>query len=108
MIDPDLPPPPSDRGLNCVHPEGWLKLDGMCFKMFEGNPLTWYDAEHACRKEGAHLVSVSDQKVKAVVHYLGTEINQPFFIGLRYDVSVFHKYFIDYFCVWCNFELNLK
>lgn len=57
--------------------------------MFEGTSLTWTDAELACTKDGGHLVSVSDQKVKAVVSYIASEVNQPFFIGLKYDVSLF-------------------
>lgn len=84
--DPQLPTPPSERGVNCIHPEGWLKLDSMCFKMFE-SPRGWNEAEIACRKDGGHLVSVSDQTVKAVVSYLASEVNQPFYIGLKYDES---------------------
>ncbi|GIX97410.1 secretory phospholipase A2 receptor [Caerostris extrusa] len=85
--DPDLPKPEYNRGLDCIHPQGWLKLENMCFKMFAGNPLTWQEAESACQRQGAHLVSLFGTSVQAISTYLGMEVNQTYWIGLKYEKS---------------------
>ncbi|XP_035216998.1 macrophage mannose receptor 1-like isoform X2 [Stegodyphus dumicola] len=83
----DLPEPAYNRGLDCLYPQGWLKLEGFCFKMFPGNNLSWIEAENSCQRDGGHLVSVSDSSVQAVVSYLSTRVNTSFWIGLKYEES---------------------
>ncbi|GFQ74876.1 macrophage mannose receptor 1 [Trichonephila clavata] len=85
--NPDLPKPDYNRGLDCIFPSGWLKLDDMCFKMFSGNPLSWYEAEESCKRQGAHLVSLSGTSIQAIASYLGVEVNQTYWIGLAYERS---------------------
>ncbi|CAL1295968.1 unnamed protein product [Larinioides sclopetarius] len=83
--DPDLPKPDYNRGLDCIYPEGWLKLENMCFKMFAGIASTWETAEAICERQGAQLVSLSGTSVQAIASYLGWEVNQTYWIGLRYE-----------------------
>ncbi|GFT23252.1 macrophage mannose receptor 1 [Nephila pilipes] len=83
--DPNLPKPDYNRGLDCIFPEGWLKLEDMCFKMFAGNPLTFDEAETSCKRQGGHLVSLSGTSVQAIATYLGMEVNQTYWIGLKYE-----------------------
>lgn len=61
----------------------------MCFKLYADRKATWEEAETACRKEGAHLISISGTQVQAVAHYLGMEVKQKFWIGLNYRVRYF-------------------
>ncbi|KFM77499.1 Macrophage mannose receptor 1, partial [Stegodyphus mimosarum] len=84
--DKNLPEPNYNRGLDCLYPEGWLKMEGYCFKIFHGN-LSWIEAENFCQRDGAHLVSVTDSSVQAAVSYMSTEVNTSFWIGLKYEES---------------------
>ncbi|GFV23925.1 macrophage mannose receptor 1 [Trichonephila clavipes] len=89
--NPDLPQPDYNRGLDCIFPSGWLKLDDMCFKMFSGNPLSWHEAEESCQRQGAHLVSLSGSSIRAIASYLGVEVNHTYWMGLAYERST-HKF----------------
>ncbi|XP_054718076.1 macrophage mannose receptor 1-like [Uloborus diversus] len=82
--DPKLPDPGYQRGIGCLHPEGWLRLDTQCFKLFTAPLLSWVEAERNCRRHGAHLISVSDFSVQTVAAFLGAEIHSSIWTGLQY------------------------
>lgn len=49
--------------------------------------MTWDEAETACRRDGAELISITGTEIMAVANFLGTEVNQTYWIGLRNNVS---------------------
>lgn len=83
--DPSITKPGELRGTRCPHLPGYLKQDLSCYKLFT-DLKTWEEAQATCRKDGAHLVSISDMKDQAVVGYLAAEHlseNNTFWIGLK-------------------------
>ncbi|XP_071041008.1 macrophage mannose receptor 1 [Parasteatoda tepidariorum] len=81
--DKKLPVPPYNHDIQCIHPQGWLRQGVMCYKMYGGNTMTWDQAETACKRDGAELISITGTEIMAVANFLGTEVNQSYWIGLR-------------------------
>ena len=61
------PPPPPPK---CDDPEvagaNFLKFNGACYKWMT-SPLTWIEAENACKSMNSHLVSIIDAVEQAYI-----------------------------------------
>ncbi|XP_078598826.1 uncharacterized protein LOC144874494 isoform X2 [Branchiostoma floridae x Branchiostoma japonicum] len=67
-----------------VCPQGWVRLEGHCFREFNQTRLGYADARASCAREGARLAAVTNSSTyQFLTNYTHTE--EDVWIGLHYE-----------------------
>lgn len=75
------PPPPPTTTLPTSCENGWLELDGNCYKIFPEE--SWMEGRDSCRRMGAELVSIHSNEENEFVFSNFVEYKKKAWIGLN-------------------------